>query len=92
MKALVLRLLSVVLTFIVGVTAASFKLIVPNNAAQKNSKPNPTVTAPVCPPVIEYPQPSFHSSNLSRIVSMLNQLVETKGKAKTNTFYNRRSQ
>ena len=87
MKAIVLPALCAVLTFILGITAASFKTIVVSDSACGSSEPNPTVTAPVSPPVIDNPQPSFHSSDLSRIVSMLNQLVESKGQAKTNTFY-----
>jgi len=87
MKAFVMPILSAGLAFIFGVTVASFKFLGSNNSAQKSSEPNPTVAAPVIPTATDDSKSSFHSSNLSRIVSMLNQLVESKGAAKTSTFY-----
>lgn len=85
LRALRFNLLAAIVTFVVGTAVASFKF--PSNVVPQDNDKIPTADrATANPPAVDCPRTAFHTSNISRITSMLNQ-VESTGTAKTNTFY-----
>ena len=82
-SALTLNLLAALISFLVGTATQSLRFT--SSDSPKENRTPVSVTA--ITQQIESPKPTFHSSNILRIASMLNQLVESEGRAKTNTFY-----
>lgn len=87
MKANLFYPLSAVLAFIVGTALTAIISSVSNNSVQAGKEVIATTTAVESSPFIDNLEPSSHSSDLSRVASMLTQLVESKAKVGTNTFY-----
>ena len=86
MSALRFNLLAAISAFVIGTASESLRF--PSNPFPQEERKLPTaVSATTSPTIIDCPRPPSHSSNTSRIASMVNQLVESKGIAKTNTFY-----
>ena len=84
-RALCFNLVTALIAFVVGIATESLRFA--SNGFPQEGKVSTAVSATASPPVIDCPRPPSHGSNTSRIASMLNQLVESKGIAKTNTFY-----
>lgn len=89
MRALSLNLLAAMVSFVVGTAVASlgFKS---NHFPQESGDLATAVTLRRVPPILDCsdcPRTSFRTSNMSRIASMLYQLIEYEGVVKSNTFY-----
>ena len=87
MKAVAVRLLAAIMTFVVGTTATSFMSTVSKHPVQARTEVIAAASTAENRSAVDHVGPSFHTSSLSRIASMLYQLVESKAKVKTNTFY-----
>src|SRR5829696_1195010 len=85
-SALRFQLLAAVISFVVGTAAASLRFT-SNGLPQQKEEPTSAVAATAKAPTLDCSRPRFHTSNTSRIVSMLYQFVESKGTARTKTFY-----
>lgn len=86
MRALRFNLLAAISAFVIGTASESLRFA--SNPFPQNERKLTTAILPTTSPTItDCPPPPSNSSNTSRIASMVNQLVESKGIAKTNTFY-----
>ena len=86
MSALRFNLLAAISAFVIGTASESLRFA-SNTFPQEERKLATAVSPTTSPTIIDCPPPPSHSSNTSRLASMVNQLVESKGIAKTNTFY-----
>ena len=86
MRALRFNLLAAISAFVIGTASESLRFA-SNPFPQEERKLTTAVSPTTSPTIIDCPPPPAHSSNTSRLVSMVNQLVESEGTAKTNTFY-----
>ena len=86
MRELCFNLLAAISAFVIGTASESLRFA-STRFPQDERKLITAVSPTTSPTIIDCPRPPSHSSNTSRIASMVNQLVESKGIAKTNTFY-----
>lgn len=86
MRALRFNLLAAISAFVIGTASESLRFA-SNPFPQDERKLTTAVSPTTSPTIIDCPRPTSLSSKTSRIAAMVNQLAESKGIAKTNTFY-----